>query len=82
MRSASAKPWTATLVVLCASALGSGPAAADWPAWLERWLFNPKERTERTLASLESGDAGAAVEPAETALRLIPDRPLCWPAPG
>lgn len=45
------------------------------PAWAERWLYNPRERTERTIESLEAGKPEEAVGPAETALRLAPGDP-------
>lgn len=45
------------------------------PAWVERWLYNPRERTERAIGAWEAGTPEAAVGPAETALRLAPDDP-------
>ncbi len=75
----------ATLAVLCPPAVDaqsprstdeSRPTASDLPTWLERWLFNPEERTERAMASFEAGHAGDAVEPLETALRLKQGHPL------
>ncbi len=67
-----ARPW---IVLTLVGLMASTPAAAAWPAWLESWLFNPAERTERAIESFERGDAGAAVEPLETALRLAPGDP-------
>ena len=52
------------------------PAGADWPPWLERWLFNPVERTERALDHVREGAEGDVVEPLETALRLARDHPV------
>lgn len=45
------------------------------PAWAERWLYNPRERTERSIGSWEAGKPEEAVGPAETALRLAPEDP-------
>lgn len=60
------------LLLGCAAA----PAAADWPPWLERWLFNADERTEHGVESFERGAADATRRSLETALRLQSDRPL------
>jgi len=46
------------------------------PAWAERWLYNPGERTAAAIAATRHGDAKGAVGPADTALRLAPDSPL------
>lgn len=46
------------------------------PAWAERWLYNPRERTERAIEALNEGDAGRAVAASETAHRLAPGDPL------
>lgn len=43
------------------------------PAAVERWLYNPRERTARGLALLEAGDPGAALGALETAGRIAPD---------
>lgn len=45
------------------------------PAAVERWLYNPRERTARGLGLLEAGDPAAALEALETAGRLAPDDP-------
>ena len=45
------------------------------PAAVERWLYNPRERTARGLGLLEAGDPAAALEALETAGRLDPDDP-------
>ncbi|HSK74889.1 MAG TPA: VWA domain-containing protein [Thermoanaerobaculia bacterium] len=45
------------------------------PAWAERWLYNPRERTERAIDAWEAGTPEEAVAPAETALRLAPGDP-------
>ncbi|HEX3552039.1 MAG TPA: VWA domain-containing protein [Thermoanaerobaculia bacterium] len=46
------------------------------PGWVERWLYNPRERVERSLAAQQQGRPREAVPPANTALRLAPDDPL------
>ncbi|MCP3961455.1 MAG: hypothetical protein GY719_26725 [bacterium] len=68
--------WLAAVSTLVAIALSPRPAAADWPAWMERLLFNPTERTHRALESLENGESAAATGPLETALRLRGDYPV------
>ena len=45
------------------------------PAWAERWLYNPRERTERTLEAWREGDQDRAAAAAETAHRLAPEDP-------
>jgi tetratricopeptide (TPR) repeat protein len=45
------------------------------PAWVERWLYNPRERTALALERLESGDAEGALEAFEIAGRIDPDDP-------
>ncbi len=72
MQDLNPRPWIA---VMLAWLVASTPAVAEWPPWLERWLFNTTELTERAIESFELGDAGAAVEPLETALRLAGDDP-------
>ncbi len=46
------------------------------PEWAERWLYNPRERVERSLKMQKQGKPREAVDPADTALRLAPDDPL------
>lgn len=46
------------------------------PAWAERWLYNPRERTERTIEAYREGNGDRAVATSETAHRLAPDDPL------
>ncbi len=78
MRTPDRTPSTAMPPRIAAAALvflASTPAAAAWPPWLERWLFNSDRLTERGIESFEQGDAGAAVEPLEIALRLERDDP-------
>jgi tetratricopeptide (TPR) repeat protein len=56
------------------------PALRLWrphlPAWAERWLFNPRERTAAAIAAVKRGDAKTAVATADSALRLAPETPL------
>jgi len=56
--------------------LPSLPWAPHLPAWAERWLWNPRERTGRALTAYDKGDARRAQAPADTALRLAPGDPL------
>ncbi len=65
----------ACIAAALAGLMASTSAAADWPPWFERWLFNSGERTERAIESFEQGDAAAAVEPLEIALRLSGEHP-------
>jgi tetratricopeptide (TPR) repeat protein len=46
------------------------------PAWVERWLYNPRERTVAAISEVERGDRRAAVAAADSALRLAPAEPL------
>ena len=46
------------------------------PAWVERWLYNPRERTAQAIGSYQAGDAEGAMAAADTALRLAEDDPL------
>lgn len=68
-------PWLACLAWLAAG-LCTAPAAADWPAWLERWLFNADERTARGLDSLQRQASDEALAAMESALRLEGPQPL------
>jgi Ca-activated chloride channel family protein len=63
------------VLALACLALAAAPASAEWPAWVEKLLFNPSERTERALESFEDGEPAAAGDPLETALRLRGDDP-------
>ncbi len=77
----------AACAALCLAAALATPALAwpsvPWnlwhphlPAWAERWLYNPGERTREAIAATRSGDAKGAIAPADTALRLAADSPL------
>lgn len=46
------------------------------PDWVERWLYNPRERVERSLEAQKQGKPREALDPANTALRLAPNDPL------
>ncbi|MCP4659741.1 MAG: tetratricopeptide repeat protein [bacterium] len=63
------------LLVLLFLAMAT-PAAAEWPDWLERWLFNPRERTDHGLEALDDGEIEQSVEPFEAALRLAGEDPV------
>lgn len=63
----------APLFLLAALPFGWRP---HLPVWAERWLYNPRERTERTIEAWREGDSARAVAAAETANRLDPDDPL------
>ncbi|MEO8504893.1 MAG: hypothetical protein ABI609_13430 [Acidobacteriota bacterium] len=51
------------------------PSWIHLPAWAERWLYNPRERTSTALGAVQSGKAEAAVRPLDTAARLDPSNP-------
>ncbi len=46
------------------------------PAWAERWLYNPRERTAAAIDALRHGDGKAAVADADSAARLAPESNL------
>lgn len=46
------------------------------PAWAERWLYNPRERTERTIEAYREGNNDRAADTSDTARRLAPGDPL------
>jgi tetratricopeptide (TPR) repeat protein len=66
----------APLVLLAALPLPWIPWQPHLPAWAERWIYNPRERTEQTIAAYREGDGDRAVATSETAHRLAPDDPL------
>ena len=54
--------------------LATAPAShADWPSWMDRWLFNAEERTQRGSQSLAAKDFSQAAASMDTAMRLAPD---------
>ncbi|MEO6192178.1 MAG: VWA domain-containing protein [Thermoanaerobaculia bacterium] len=68
------------LFLLGALALPSLPSLPSFlqphlPTWVERWMYNPRERTERSIASYQSGRPKDAVGPMDTASRLAPGDP-------
>lgn len=46
------------------------------PAAVERWLYNPRERTTEAMAAAAQGEADRAAELTDTALRLAGEDPL------
>ena len=65
-------------VLLLAAALPALPWKPHLPAWAERWLYNPRERTERALEDLEGkrpADAAHAADAADIAHRIAPEDP-------
>ncbi len=75
-RSVARASLVPTLLLLGWAALPSLPWKPHLPAWAERWLYNPRERTERSIEAHAQGKPEEAVGPADTALRLAPDDPL------
>ncbi|HEV8577683.1 MAG TPA: VWA domain-containing protein [Thermoanaerobaculia bacterium] len=65
-----------TLALLGWAALPSLPWQVHLPTWAERWLYNPRERTERSIVAYRKGRARDAVRPADTASRLAPEDPI------
>ncbi|HWM94677.1 MAG TPA: hypothetical protein VN493_28245 [Thermoanaerobaculia bacterium] len=63
----------APLVLLAAFPL---PWKPHLPAWAERWLYNPRERTEQAIEAYREGDGDRAVATSETAHRIAPEDPL------
>jgi len=64
-----------TLLLLGWAALPSLPWRPHLPVAIERWLYNPRERVERSIVASKSGKPQDAVGPADTALRLAPNDP-------
>jgi Ca-activated chloride channel homolog len=65
-----------TLLLLGWVSLPSLPWQPHLPAWAERWLYNSRERVERSIDAQAQGKSRQAVGSADTALRLAPDDPL------
>jgi Ca-activated chloride channel homolog len=63
------------ILLLTGLALPSFPWQPHLPAWVERWMYNPRERTERSIQEYKQGRAKEAVGPADTAERLAPGDP-------
>ncbi|HEY4563418.1 MAG TPA: VWA domain-containing protein, partial [Thermoanaerobaculia bacterium] len=72
---AVARSYLFPLALLSGLALPSLPWQPHLPAWVERWMYNPRERTERSIEEYQKGKAKAAVGPADTAERLAPNDP-------
>jgi Ca-activated chloride channel family protein len=66
----------ASVLPILLLALPSLPWQPHLPAWAERWMYNPRERTERSIEATRTGKSRDAVGPADTALRLAPADPL------
>jgi tetratricopeptide (TPR) repeat protein len=62
-------------VLLLAAALPAFPWKPHLPAWAERWVYNPRERTERALEALSEKHPDLAADAADTAHRLAPEDP-------
>lgn len=60
----------APLLVVLGIGLPFPWSKADAPGWLERWLYNARERTARTLESYRAGKGKEAAAAADSALRL------------
>ncbi len=63
------------LLLLGALAFPSLPWQPHLPDWVERWLYNPRERTERSSEAYAKKKPDQAVGPADTAVRLAPNDP-------
>ncbi len=72
---AVARSYILPLVLLSGLALPSFPWQPHLPDWIERWMYNPRERTERSIEAYRKGRAQEAVGPADTAARLAPSDP-------
>jgi len=57
------------------AALPALPWQPHLPTWVERWLWNPRERTTRAIEAWDAKDPEKASAAAATALRLAPDDP-------
>ncbi|HEX4498279.1 MAG TPA: VWA domain-containing protein [Thermoanaerobaculia bacterium] len=62
-------------LLLGALAFPSIPWTPHLPSWVERWMYNPRERTDRSIAAYKNGKPKEAVAPADTAARLAPNDP-------
>jgi Ca-activated chloride channel family protein len=63
------------LALLAAFAFPSLPWQPHLPSWVERWMYNPRERTDRSIAAYKRGKPQDAVPPVDTAARLAPNDP-------
>jgi Ca-activated chloride channel family protein len=63
------------LALLGALAFPSLPWQPHLPSWVERWMYNPRERTDKSITAYRQGKAKEALPPADTAARLAPNDP-------
>jgi Ca-activated chloride channel homolog len=75
LRTAMARSYVLPLALISGLALPSVPWQPHLPAWIERWMYNPRERTERSIEAYRKGKAQEATGPADTAARLAPNDP-------
>jgi Ca-activated chloride channel family protein len=68
-RAVFARSYVLPLALITGLALPSLPWQPHLPAWVERWMYNPRERTERSIQEYKQGRAKEAVGPADTAER-------------
>jgi tetratricopeptide (TPR) repeat protein len=70
--------WAAapSLALPSLESLPSLPWSFHLPAAVERWLWNPRERTDQAIEAARKGEADRAAKLADTALRLAEDDPL------
>jgi len=76
MPSSSSQPSSAAPAPLRALSATLSILHPHLPAWVERWLYNPRERTAAAIAGLKRGNGKDAVAAADTARRLAPGEPL------
>lgn len=70
------RPRALSVVLLAGwAALPSFPWSPHLPTWMERWLYNPRERTAGAIEAYEAGEPERAADLADTALRLAPEDP-------
>jgi Ca-activated chloride channel family protein len=75
-RAAAARAHVLPAVALLAAfAFPSLPWQPHLPSWVERWMYNPRERTDRSIAAYKARKPQDAVPPMDTAARLAPNDP-------
>jgi Ca-activated chloride channel homolog len=75
LRAAVARSHALPILLLAGLALPSLPWPLHLPSWVERWMYNPRERTEKSIQAYQKGKPQEAVGPADTAARLAPNDP-------
>jgi Ca-activated chloride channel family protein len=75
LRAAVARSYALPILLLGALAFPSLPWQPHLPAWVERWMYNPRERTEKSIVEYRKGKPKDALPPADTAERLAPGDP-------